>query len=76
MTFLKKYLFALIFCFFQLAANAQIGNTAPDFTATDTHGETHTLYDYLEDGKIVVLDFFYTTCGPCQFYTPTSEFGL
>ena len=70
MIYLKKYLPALFFCFFQIASNAQIGNTAPDFTATDTHGETHTLYDYLEDGKIVVLDFFFTTCGPCQFYSP------
>ncbi len=70
MSYFKKYLPALIFCVFQLTAKAQVGNTAPDFTAIDTHGETHTLYDYLEDGKVVVLDFFFTTCGPCQFYSP------
>jgi len=70
MFYFKKYLPALILSIFQFSSNAQIGNTAPNFTATDTHGETHTLYDYLEDGKIVVLDFFYTTCGPCQFYSP------
>lgn len=70
MTYFKKYLPALILCVLQFSLNAQIGNTAPNFTATDTHGETHTLYDYLEDGKVVVIDFFYTTCGPCQFYTP------
>ena len=66
----KKYALLLVLCIFQWKANAQIGNTAPNFTATDTHGETHTLYDYLDDGKVVVLDFFYTTCAPCQFYTP------
>ncbi|MBK7335045.1 MAG: redoxin domain-containing protein [Saprospirales bacterium] len=37
---------------------------------TDVHGQTHHLYEYLEAGKVVVLDFFYTTCGPCQFYSP------
>jgi len=36
-----------------------------DFTATDIHGETHNLYNYLDLGKHVVLDFFFTTCGPC-----------
>lgn len=70
MTFSNTYIPTLIIFFFQFTSNAQIGNPAPDFTATDTHGETHKLYDYLEDGKIVVLDFFYTTCGPCQFYSP------
>lgn len=53
-----------------LSLSAQVGNPAPDFTVTDTHGETHRLYDYLEAGKVVVLDFFYTTCGPCQYYSP------
>jgi len=49
---------------------SQAGNPAPDFTVTDVDGNTHRLYDYLEEGKIVVLDFYYTTCGPCQFYSP------
>ena len=49
---------------------AQIGNPAPDFTVTDVDGNTHRLYDYLEEGKAVVLDFYYTTCVPCQFYSP------
>jgi thiol-disulfide isomerase/thioredoxin len=70
MIYFKKLLPVLILFAFQFNAQSQIGNTAPDFTAIDTHGETHTLYDYLEDGKVVVLDFFFTTCGPCQFYSP------
>lgn len=52
------------------SGNAQVGNTAPNFTVTDTHGNTHSLYSLLDSGKVVVLDFFYTTCIPCQFYTP------
>lgn len=60
-----------IYCIlFSTIAQAQIGNPAPDFTVTDTHGETQRLYDYLDSGKVVVLDFFFTTCGPCQFYSP------
>jgi len=52
------------------SGQAQVGNPAPNFTVTDTHGNTHTLYNLLDSGKVVVLDFFYTTCIPCQFYTP------
>lgn len=63
------YTIALLF-FSPFLTFSQIGNPAPDFTVTDTHGETHRLYDYLEAGKVVVLDFFYTTCGPCQYYSP------
>ncbi len=70
MNYFKKSLPALLLFVFQFTTNAQVGSIALDFTATDTHGETHHLYDYLEDGKVVVLDFFYTTCGPCQFYSP------
>lgn len=65
---LPVLLICLVFCITK--ANAQIGNPAPNFTVTDTHGNTHTLYDYLDAGHIVVLDFFYTTCTPCQFYSP------
>jgi thiol-disulfide isomerase/thioredoxin len=50
--------------------SAQVGNPAPDFTVTDVHGKKHHLYDYLNQGKKVVLDFFFTTCIPCQFYSP------
>ena len=53
-----------------LNLQAQIGNPAPNFTVTDIDGNTHTLYDYLNNGKKVLLDFFFTTCVPCQYYSP------
>ena len=49
--------------------------TAPDFTVTDSWGQTHSLYaDYLNQGKTVVLKIFYVACPPCnsiaQFLEP------
>ncbi len=62
-------LFTLHFSLFT-SISAQVGNPAPDFTVTDVHGKKHNLYEYLNQGKKVVLDFFFTDCIPCQFYSP------
>ena len=43
---------------------------AIDFTATDCHGTEVHLFDILDSGQAVLIDFFYTTCGPCQQATP------
>jgi cytochrome c-type biogenesis protein len=40
-------------------------NNAPDFTLTDTEGSTFSLSDY-EGEKIVILDFMFSTCEPCE----------
>ena len=40
-------------------------NNAPDFTLTDTEGASFSLSDY-EDEKVVILDFMFTTCEPCE----------
>ena len=50
--------------------NFAVGDVAPDFTVTDAHGNTHSLYAETAQGKYVYLDFFFTTCPPCQTTTP------
>lgn len=43
---------------------------AVDFTATDVHGTEINLFEILDGGQYALIDFFYTTCGPCQAATP------
>ncbi len=60
---------------FSLLISATIfGQTAPDFTITDTDGNTHTLYaDYLDQGKTVLIKVFFTNCPPCNIIAPLVE---
>lgn len=44
------------------------GSIAPDFTLTDLNGTTHRLYDYLDNGYTVFIDFSAVWCGPCWGY--------
>ena len=47
---------------------------APDFTITDIHGGQYSLYeDFLNHGKTVLLDIFYTNCSPCNSIAPLLE---
>jgi len=53
---------------FTVFAQLPVGSVAPNFTLTDINGTSHTLYDYLDQGKTVVLDFSTTWCEPCWSY--------
>ncbi|MDE0300103.1 MAG: redoxin domain-containing protein [Candidatus Poribacteria bacterium] len=44
-------------------AELTFGKPSPDFTLKDIKGETVALKDFR--GKVVLLDFWATTCGPC-----------
>ena len=67
-----KKVFTLIFALaFGFGLKAQCPYTeAIDFTATDVHGTEVHLFDILDGGQAVLIDFFFTTCGPCQQATP------
>jgi peroxiredoxin len=49
----------------------QVGSPAPKFTLQDLSGQTVTLDQYR--GKVVLLDFWATYCGPCRTSMPMFE---
>ncbi len=74
---MKKALTLSFFVFFitffaHKHGQAQVNIDTPiNFTVTDTDGNQHTLFDYLDNGKYVLIDFFFTTCGSCISAMPS-----
>ena len=68
---MKKVFTLILALAFGFGLKAQCPYTeAIDFTATDIHGTEVHLFDILDGGQAVLIDFFFTTCGPCQHATP------
>src|SRR5438477_2372073 len=62
-------LFAIFASISAALAAAQVGQSAPDFTAKDINGKTHKLSDY--KGKIVVLEAYNLDCPFCHNHFKT-----
>ncbi len=63
---MKKILLFLIALTLGFGVKAQCPlTTAVDFTVTDVHGTEVHLFDILDNGQYVLLDFFFTTCSAC-----------
>lgn len=57
-------------CCLCLLVNVAIAQDAPDFTITDIEGIERNLYETLDAGYIVMIDFFFVACPPCQASAP------
>jgi len=69
---MKKLSILIAFLVLGAGLRAQQTNLteAVDFTVTDCHGQTYNLFEILDRGQAVFIDFFFYTCGGCQVISP------
>ena len=46
---------------------------APDFTVSDINGISHSLYNYLDSGYVVVIELISVSCGNCIAHAAGTE---
>ena len=65
---------SILIAFLLLGAGLRAQQTnlteAVDFTVTDCHGQTYNLFEILDRGQAVFIDFFFYSCGQCQVISP------
>lgn len=71
---MKKY-FLLILVLLALSDFQMLKSQTPlseaiDFEVTDLEGNNIHLFEILDQGKYVLIDFYFTTCVPCQTAVP------
>ena len=66
--FMKRILTLVLLAIFSFNVKAQIALTeAVDFTGTDCYGEEEiNLFEILDRGQHVLIDFYFYSCTPCQ----------
>ena len=69
---MKKILTLILITILSFNVKAQTSLTeAVDFTGTDCYGEeTINLFEILDRGQHVLIDFYYYQCTPCQRVVP------
>ena len=68
---MKKFLTLAFALFLSIGVSAQTTLTeAVNFSSTAHNGEKIDLFEILDGGQYVLIDFFFSTCGPCKETTP------